>query len=81
MKLNHDRTDADRLGHSGGRGRLRADFVAILVALALMLSHALTPEESLAGFGSPLAVIAAIFIVGEALLKTGIAHRLGEAGL
>ena len=63
-------------------GRPRADVVAILVALALMLSHVLTPEESLAGFGSPLVVlVAAIFIVGQALVDTGIAHRLGVAVL
>jgi di/tricarboxylate transporter len=61
-------------------GRPRADIVAILVALTLMLSHVLTPEESLAGFGSPLVVlIAAIFIVGQGVVDTGIAHRLGEA--
>jgi di/tricarboxylate transporter len=63
-------------------GRPRADIVAILVALALMLTHVLTPEESLAGFGSPLVLlIAAIFIVGQGVVDTGIAHRLGEAVL
>jgi di/tricarboxylate transporter len=61
-------------------GRLRADTVAILVVLALMLSRVLTPQESLAGFGNPVVIlIAAIFIVGEALVNTGVAHRLGEA--
>lgn len=44
-------------------GRLRADIVAILVVLALMLSRVLTPQESLAGFGDPVVIlIAAIFI-------------------
>ena len=63
-------------------GRLRADIVAILVVLALMLSGVLTPQESLAGFGDPVVIlIAAIFIVGEALVNTGVAHRLGEAVL
>jgi di/tricarboxylate transporter len=63
-------------------GRPRADIVAILVALALMLSRVLTPQESLAGFGNPVVIlIAAIFIVGEALVNTGVAHRLGEAVL
>ena len=61
-------------------GRPRADIVAILVVLALMLSRVLTPQESLAGFGDPVVIlIAAIFIVGEALVNTGVAHRLGEA--
>ena len=63
-------------------GRLRADIVALLVVLALMLSGVLTPRESLAGFGDPVVIlIAAIFIVGEALVNTGVAHRLGEAVL
>jgi di/tricarboxylate transporter len=61
-------------------GRPRADIVALLVVLALMLSRVLTPREALAGFGDPVVIlIAAIFIVGEALVNTGVAHRLGEA--
>lgn len=60
-------------------GRIRVDIVAILVMLALMLSHVLTPDEALAGFGNPAVIlIAAIFIVGEGLVNTGVAHRLGE---
>jgi di/tricarboxylate transporter len=60
-------------------GRPRADVVAILVVLALMLTRVLTPQESVAGFGDPVVVlIAAIFIVCQALVNTGIAHRLGE---
>src|ERR1700756_2555961 len=63
-------------------GRPRVDIVAILVVLSLMLSGVLTPQESLAGFGDPVVIlIAAIFIVGEALVNTGVAHRLGEAVL
>jgi di/tricarboxylate transporter len=61
-------------------GRPRVDIVAILVVLALILSRVLTPHEALAGFGDPVVVlIAAIFIVGDALVNTGIVHRLGEA--
>jgi len=60
-------------------GRPRVDVVAILVVLALMLSRVLTPHEALAGFGDPVVVlIAAIFVVGEALVNTGVVHRLGE---
>ena len=63
-------------------GRPRADLVAILVVLALMVSRVLTPQEALAGFGDPVVIlIAAIFIVGEALVNTGVAHRLGEVVL
>ena len=54
-------------------GRPRVDIVAILVVLALMLSRVLTPREAFAGFGDPVVVlIAAIFIVGEALVNTGV---------
>jgi di/tricarboxylate transporter len=61
-------------------GRPRVDIVAILVVLALILSRVLTPREALAGFGDPVVVlIAAIFIVGEGLVNTGVVHRLGEA--
>ncbi len=61
-------------------GRVRADVVAILVVLALNLSGVLTIQESLAGFGQPLvALIAAVSIVSEGLIATGVAYRLGEA--
>jgi di/tricarboxylate transporter len=63
-------------------GRPRADIVAILVVLALMLSRVLTPQEAFAGFGDPVVIlIAAVFIVGEGLVNTGVVHRLGEAVL
>ena len=61
-------------------GRLRPDVVAILVVLALNLSGVLTIQEALAGFGEPVvALIAAVSIVGEGLIATGVAYRLGEA--
>jgi di/tricarboxylate transporter len=61
-------------------GRVRPDVVAILVVLALNLSGVLTIQESLAGFGQPVVVlIAAVSIVGEGLIATGVAYRLGEA--
>jgi di/tricarboxylate transporter len=63
-------------------GRPRADIVAILVVLALMLTRVLTPQEALAGFGDPAVIlIAATFIVGQSLVNTGIAHGLGEVVL
>jgi di/tricarboxylate transporter len=65
-----------------GWGRPRADVAAVLVVLALMLSRVLTPQEALAGFGDPVVIlIAAVSIVGEALVNTGIAHSLGEVVL
>src|SRR5262249_7284558 len=63
-------------------GRPRADVVAILVVLALILSSVLRPEEALAGFGNPVVIlIAALFIVSEALVNTGVVHRIGDAVL
>ena len=61
-------------------GRVRPDVVAILVVLSLNLSGVLTIQEALAGFGQPVVVlIAAVSIVGEGLIATGVAYRLGEA--
>jgi di/tricarboxylate transporter len=61
-------------------GRVRPDLVAILVVLALNLSGVLTIQEALAGFGQPVVVlIAAVSIVGEGLIATGVTYRLGEA--
>ncbi len=61
-------------------GRPRADIVAVLIVVGLMLSGVLTPQESLAGFGDPIVIlIAAVFVVGAALESTGIVHRLSLA--
>jgi di/tricarboxylate transporter len=60
--------------------RLRMDVIALGVILALMLGVVLTPREALAGFGDPLVIlIAALFVVGEGLYRTGIAFALGHA--
>ncbi len=60
-------------------GFLRLDVVAILVILTLMLSGMLTPAEALAGFGDSVVIlIACLFVVGEALVQTGVAHSIGE---
>jgi di/tricarboxylate transporter len=59
--------------------RLRLDGVAMLVILVLMLSGLLSPGEALAGFGDPVVLlIAGLFVVGEALLRTGIAYAVGN---
>src|SRR4051812_18526414 len=61
-------------------GRPRSDVVAILVILALLLSGVLTVPEALAGFSDPVVIlIAAVAIVGEGLVTTGVAYRLSEA--
>ncbi len=58
--------------------RLRLDLVALLALLALSLGGVLTPDEALAGFANPLVVmIAALFVVAAAMVRTGLAERFG----
>jgi di/tricarboxylate transporter len=60
-------------------GRVRLDLVALLVLLALMLSGILSVSAALAGFSDSVVImIAGLFIVGEALVTTGIAFAVGE---
>ncbi len=60
-------------------GRLRSDVVALLALLALFLTGILTLEQSLAGFSnSTVILIAALFIVGEGLSRTGVTAWIGE---
>ena len=59
--------------------RVRPELVAVGIILVLMLSGQLSAAESLAGFSNSLVLmIAGLFIVGEGLARTGIAHALGE---
>ncbi|MER2601865.1 MAG: SLC13 family permease, partial [Candidatus Competibacter phosphatis] len=58
--------------------RLRPDVVAMLVILALILGGSLTVSEAVAGFGDPLVLlIAGLFVVGEGLVRTGVAYQVG----
>lgn len=59
--------------------RIRMDLVALMVVVALALSGIITPAEAVAGFGEPVVImIAALFVVGEALYRTGIAAAAGN---
>lgn len=59
--------------------KLRADVVALLSLLALFLSGILTSEQALAGFAnSTVIMVAALFVVGEGLSRTGITAWLGQ---
>ncbi|MFV3332167.1 SLC13 family permease [Pseudomonas sp. NY15437] len=59
--------------------RPRMDVVALLVMVALPLSGILSAEEALAGFADPnVILIAALFVIGEGLVRTGVAYRIGE---
>jgi di/tricarboxylate transporter len=58
---------------------VRVDMVAVGVVLALMLTGLLTTSEALAGFSnSAVLTIAALFIVGGAILHTGLAGLIGR---
>ncbi|GAB4474082.1 MAG: SLC13 family permease [Anaerolineae bacterium] len=58
---------------------LRVDVVALGVVVGLMLTGLLTPEEALAGFSSTVVMaIASLFVVGGAVLQTGLARVMGN---
>ena len=60
-------------------GRPRMDVVAVLMIVALPLTGILTVGETLAGFADPnVVLIAALFVVGEGLSRTGVTYRLGD---
>jgi di/tricarboxylate transporter len=59
--------------------RPRVDIVAVMVVLALILGDVLPVRDALAGFADPVVIlIAALFVIGEALVSTGVANRLGD---
>lgn len=59
--------------------KIRMDMVALLVLVAFSLSGILTVSEILAGFSDPnVILIALLFVVGEALLRTGIAYQVSD---
>ena len=58
---------------------LSVDMVALGVVIGLMLSGILTPDEALAGFSSPIVItVAALFIVGGAVMETGLADLIAH---
>jgi di/tricarboxylate transporter len=59
--------------------RVRPDLVALGVLAALMAFGILTPNEALQGFSNTTVfIITALFIVGGAVFRTGLADRLGR---
>ena len=59
--------------------RLRPDVVALLVIVALILGGILPVSVAVAGFGDPLIIlIAGLFVVGEGLVRTGVAFQVGQ---
>ena len=60
-------------------GRPRSDAVALLVMLCLPLSGTVTYREALDGFSNPnIILIACLFVVGEGLVRTGVAQAVGD---
>jgi di/tricarboxylate transporter len=57
----------------------RMDVVGLMVVTALPLLGILDIRETLAGFSDPSVVlIAALFVIGDGLVRTGIAYQLGD---
>ncbi|MEX2482758.1 MAG: SLC13 family permease [Gammaproteobacteria bacterium] len=59
--------------------RPRMDATALIMMTVLPLTGVISVSEALAGFSDPnIILIAALFVVGEALVRTGVAQRLGD---
>lgn len=59
--------------------RIRADLVSVFALLALVLTGILEPSEALAGFSNSVVImIAALFIVGAGIQRTGLAQMVGN---
>ncbi|MGD9634263.1 MAG: SLC13 family permease [Pirellulales bacterium] len=59
--------------------RPRMDAVALIMLTVLPFTGVLTMSEALAGFSdSNIVLIAALFVIGEGLVRTGVARKLGD---
>jgi len=57
----------------------RMDAVALIMLTALPFTGVLTMGEALAGFSDPnIVLIAALFVLGDGLVRTGVARNLGD---
>ncbi len=57
----------------------RMDVVALLVIVLLPLTGILTVQETLAGFSDAnVVLIALLFVIGEGLVRTGVAYQVGD---
>jgi di/tricarboxylate transporter len=57
----------------------RMDVVALLAIVVLPLCGLTSVPEAMAGFSDPnIILIAALFVIGEGLVRTGIASKLGD---
>lgn len=59
--------------------RPRMDAVALLMLTVLPLTGVITMTDALAGFSDPsIVLLGALFVIGEGLVRTGVAQRLGD---
>ena len=59
--------------------KLRMDVVALLIIIAFVLSGTLSLSEATAGFSDPnVILIAALFVIGDGLVRTGVAYQVGD---
>src|SRR5215475_8074625 len=57
----------------------RLDAVALIMLVVLPFTGIVTMGEALAGFSDPnIVLIAGLFVLGEGLVRTGVAQRLGD---
>jgi di/tricarboxylate transporter len=59
--------------------RPRMDAVALIMMAILPFTGVITVNEALAGFSdSSIVLLGALFVIGEGLVRTGVAQRLGD---
>ena len=59
--------------------RPRVDAVALIMMVLLPFTGVITVPEALAGFANPnIVLIGAMFVIGEALARTGVARGIGD---
>ena len=59
--------------------RPRVDAVALLAMVALPFTGVITVNEAIAGFANPnIVLIGAMFVIGEAFARAGVARRIGD---
>lgn len=57
----------------------RMDAVGLLMLTVLPLTGIISMNEALAGFSDPnIVLLGALFVIGEGLVRTGVAQRLGD---
>lgn len=60
-------------------GRPRADAVALIMIVMLPVLGLVSLPQAMAGFSDPnIILIATLFVIGDGLVRTGVAHQLGE---